>query len=139
MTRQRPAVQAFTADGPILVALLDVIGDLHDLLDARLPRPAEQVGGGPVRIAEPAPAGPPAKAEPVSEPAPEGAPSVPDGEPEKVSEPGPDLPEPPPRAGRGSGLDAWQTFAGLNKVGYAEDASRNDIIAACVAAGVIDE
>ncbi|MFG3710890.1 hypothetical protein [Micromonospora sp. NPDC047730] len=45
----------------------------------------------------------------------------------------------PPRAGAGSGADAWAAFAAANGVQVDADASRNDIIAACVRAGVIAE
>jgi hypothetical protein len=44
----------------------------------------------------------------------------------------------PPRSGRGSGLDAWLAFATQAEVGTAPDMSRDDVIAACEAAGVID-
>jgi hypothetical protein len=133
MTRQRATVQPFTADGPLLVAILDVLGDLHDLLDARLPVPYVK-SGGPVRISEPAPAGPPPKAVPVSEPAPDDARGDDD---EPVTEPAPDLPEPPPRAGRGSSLPAWQSWAALAGVPLTDDMTRDHIIDACITAGVL--
>ncbi|GGX01941.1 hypothetical protein [Streptomyces chryseus] len=44
----------------------------------------------------------------------------------------------PPRSGRGSGIDAWRRFAEQNSVEYATDASREDIIAAAEAAGVVE-
>lgn len=36
----------------------------------------------------------------------------------------------PPKAGRGSGLEAWQKYADDNGITYAEGATRDDIIAA---------
>lgn len=36
----------------------------------------------------------------------------------------------PPRAGKGSGLEAWQKFADDNQISYPEGASRDEIIAA---------
>ncbi len=136
MARPRPAVQAYTADGPVLTAILDVLGDLYDLLDTRLPEAsAEDAGSRVVPVSEPAPAGPPVPAAPVSEPAPDGPPAEqePDDEPEAAEE----LPEPPPRAGRGSGLEAWQAWADLAGVTYPDGASRADIIAACEDAKVL--
>jgi hypothetical protein len=44
---------------------------------------------------------------------------------------------PPPRAGKGSGIGPWRTFAEAHNVACPPDASRDDIIAACEAAGVI--
>lgn len=131
MARERAVVQAFTGDGPILVAIHDVLADLHDLLDARLPRS----DGGPVRISEPAPAGPRPGVVPVSEPAPDGPPEDDD---EPVAEPAPELPEPPPRAGRGSSQTAWQAWAALARVAVDDDMTRDQIIDACVSAGVLD-
>lgn len=46
--------------------------------------------------------------------------------------------DPPPRSGRGSGLEAWGSFAQANGVGVDSDMARDDIIAACEAAGVIE-
>lgn len=46
--------------------------------------------------------------------------------------------EAPPRSGRGSGIEAWRQFAEQNDVGTDSDMSREDIIAACEAAGVIE-
>ncbi|MFD9212088.1 hypothetical protein ACFVY9_03010 [Streptomyces sp. NPDC059544] len=46
--------------------------------------------------------------------------------------------EAPPRAGRGSGIEAWRTFAEQNGVGTDSDMTRDEIIAACEAAGVVD-
>lgn len=46
--------------------------------------------------------------------------------------------EAPPRSGRGSGVDAWRAFAEQHDVEVAADASREDIIAACEAAGVVE-
>ncbi len=138
MARQRPNLGTpFGTDGPWLAAILDALGDIHDLLDVRLrlaepiaePAPARRPAGVPVR--EPAPDAPPPTAVPVAEPAPDDL-----DEPEQEEEQCP-LPPPPPRAGRGSGLDAWQAFANLAGVDYPDDASRADIITACEAAEVI--
>lgn len=38
---------------------------------------------------------------------------------------------PPPLAGRGSGRDAWVTYAETNGVGVTDDMSRDDIVKAC--------
>lgn len=46
--------------------------------------------------------------------------------------------EAPPRSGRGSGVEAWRAFAEQNEVEVAADASREDIIAACEQAGVVE-
>lgn len=145
MRRERPALGTpYGTEGPWLAAIVDVLNDLHDLLDARLPAAPKAEGGGPVRVTEPAPAGPQVGV-PIAEPAPAPAPAPDeadesDAEPVEITEPAPDptpLPDPPPRAGKGSGLEAWQTFADLTNVQYPAEASRNDIIAACVKAGVI--
>jgi hypothetical protein len=45
----------------------------------------------------------------------------------------------PPRSGRGSGVEAWRAFASFCGVTVPADADRNDIIAACDAAGLLDE
>lgn len=132
MARERSVVQAFTGDGPILVAIHDVLADLYDLLAARQAQPDN--GGGPVRISEPAPAGPPPNVAPVSEPAPDDPPEDDD---EAVTEPAPDLPEPPPRAGRGASLAAWQSWATTAGVAVTNNMSRDDIINACESAGVL--
>lgn len=148
MGRERPALGTpFGTDGPWLAAILGVLNDVYDMLDDRLPQAA--ASGEPVPVTEPAPQMRPAKAVPVQEPAPVVPPAPEEDdddedqvEPAKVAEPAPaskpSLPPPPPRAGRGSGLDAWQAFANLAEVTYTADAGRNDIIAACEAAGVID-
>lgn len=47
-----------------------------------------------------------------------------------------DVPE-PSRSGRGSGLEAWRSFAESKGVGVDSDMSRDDIIAACEQAGVV--
>ena len=44
----------------------------------------------------------------------------------------------PPRTGRGSGINAWRDFAAAHSVNVPENASREDIIAACENAGLID-
>lgn len=46
--------------------------------------------------------------------------------------------EAPPRSGRGSGVEAWRQFAEQHAVEVAPDASREDIIAACEAAEVVE-
>jgi hypothetical protein len=120
MARQRPALAVFGTDGPLLAAIVDALCDLHDLLDERLP--ASSSSGGPVRISEPAPAGPPPNTTPVSEPAPDDQ---------------PDLPGPPPRAGRGSSLPAWAGWATAAGVTVTDGMSRDDIITACQTAGVL--
>jgi hypothetical protein len=45
----------------------------------------------------------------------------------------------PPRAGKGSSKDAWVAFAAKHDVSVEDDAARDDIIAALVAAGKIKE
>ncbi|MFG1659074.1 hypothetical protein ACGFIY_21330 [Micromonospora chersina] len=135
-----------------------LLGDIRDRLPEparvqqklvhppRSPRSSGGKGeGGPVPVAEPAPPSPPDKARPVDEP----AESIPPGGARPVSEPAPrraprrgddhaSLPPPPPRAGKGSGKEAWSSFANIAKVPVPDRASRDDIIAACVRAGVID-
>lgn len=131
-------------DGPWLAAILDVLDGLHDLLEERLPAPT------PARpVAEPAPAVEPKRATPVSEPAPARAPSDDeDDEPMKVAEPAPDgapitpvddLPAPPPRVGRGSSEQAWRRWAVTAGVDVDAARSRDDIVAACLRAGVISK
>lgn len=44
----------------------------------------------------------------------------------------------PPRSGKGSGRDAWSMFAAERDVQVPEGASREEIIAACEAAGVVE-
>lgn len=44
----------------------------------------------------------------------------------------------PPRAGRGSGVDAWRAFAAAKEVEVPEDASRDDIVELLEAEGVIE-
>jgi len=140
MPRNRPSLDTgFGVEGPWLAEIANVLSDLHDLLDARLPQPQDDTGKGPVRISEPAPDRPPAQAEPVAEPAPD---EPAEEDPERVTEPAPNLPDrplpdPPRRHGRGSGVEAWQAFADAAGVTYPADASRADIIAACEHAGVI--
>lgn len=152
MSRPRPALGTpFGADGPWLAAILDVLNDLHDLIDDRLPK--ADASGEPVRVQEPAPEEKPAQVRPIQEPAPNGPPMVdeePDDEDEgsglvEVAEPAPadeatarDWPSPPPRSGRGSGLPFWQEFADDAEVPYSPEAGRDDIIAACIRAGVIE-
>lgn len=144
MVRERPRLGTpLGVDGPWLKAINDVLADLYDLLEARLPQP-EQGGGEPVPVAEPEPARKPDKAVPVQEPAPAGPPEQDedeDEEPVEVTEPAPTsapLPDPPRRAGRGSSAEAWRAYAELVGVDVGQDAGRDDIIAACEQAGVIE-
>lgn len=46
--------------------------------------------------------------------------------------------EAPPRTGRGSGVEAWRTFAEQHGVKVDEDMNRDEIIAAAEAAGVVE-
>lgn len=46
--------------------------------------------------------------------------------------------EAPPRSGRGSGIEAWLAFAKQHDVEVDANASRDDVIAACEAAGVVE-
>lgn len=46
---------------------------------------------------------------------------------------------PPPKAGRGSGKEAWAAYAEAKDVEFDADASRDEIIAAVEAAGVPTE
>ncbi|MGW7248823.1 hypothetical protein [Streptomyces decoyicus] len=46
--------------------------------------------------------------------------------------------EPPPRSGKGSGVEAWRAFAERKGVDVDQDATREDVVAACEAAGVVD-
>lgn len=119
----------FSADGPALAALLEAVYDLRDMLDARLPAVTggEPAPAGPVAVSEPAPAGPPA-----GELSPDRSPEV-----VAVSEPAPDDP-PPPRAGRGSSTTAWRAWAGRRNVAVSDEATRDDIIDACRAAGALE-
>ncbi|HEX6969115.1 MAG TPA: hypothetical protein VF174_09935 [Micromonosporaceae bacterium] len=95
-------------------------GVLPDPPDAEAdaePAADNQPGAQEAKPAEPAtPAEPAAAAEPA-------------GEKERM--------QAPPRSGRGSGLDAWQAFAVDHDVEFPDGASRDEIIAACVRAGVI--
>ncbi|MBM0240020.1 hypothetical protein JNW88_28165, partial [Micromonospora sp. ATA32] len=140
---------AITPNDQLLALLLDEVvaqGEvLRRILD-RLPEPVQvqqtlvmtprQPGradgggeGGPVEVTEPArPA--PGGARPVSEPAPKRAPR-------RADDDGTSMP-PPPRSGKGSGVDAWRSFASVAKVNVPDGASRDDIVAACVKARVID-
>lgn len=45
----------------------------------------------------------------------------------------------PPRGGPGASKDAWRNFAAYHQVTVPKQATRDDIIAACVAVGVIEE
>lgn len=46
---------------------------------------------------------------------------------------------PPPQSGKGSSKDAWTDYATANGVDVDPDGTRDDIIAACTAAGVPTE
>jgi hypothetical protein len=46
---------------------------------------------------------------------------------------------PPPKSGKGSGVQAWAEYAATNRVEVAEDATRDDVIAALDAAGIPTE
>jgi hypothetical protein len=46
---------------------------------------------------------------------------------------------PPPKAGRGSGLDAWKAYASVHEVEVPDGASKDDVIAALESAGVPTE
>lgn len=48
-------------------------------------------------------------------------------------------PTPPPKSGAGSSADAWLEYASAQGVDVEQDAKRDDIIAACDAAGVPTE
>ncbi|MFI7009974.1 hypothetical protein [Streptomyces sp. NPDC050145] len=52
--------------------------------------------------------------------------------------PAPAPSEAPPRSGRGSGVEAWRAFAEQHDVEVPAEATRDDVIAACEAAGVIE-
>jgi hypothetical protein len=45
----------------------------------------------------------------------------------------------PPRSGRGSGVEAWRAFAQGHGVGLDDGMSREDIIAACEQAGLVEQ
>ena len=47
--------------------------------------------------------------------------------------------QPPARSGPGSGKEAWAVFAAARQVEVPEGSSRDDIIAACEAAGIVEE
>lgn len=46
--------------------------------------------------------------------------------------------EPPPRSGRGSGVEAWRTWAEAHGVDTDDEMSRDDVIAACEQFGVVE-
>lgn len=78
----------------------------------------------------------------VQEPAPDSAPSVGGkAEVKKAAEPAAVQPkalaEAPARQGRGSSVEAWAAWAAQAGVAVPDGATRNDIIAACVRAGVL--
>lgn len=50
----------------------------------------------------------------------------------------PSTAEAPPRSGRGSGVEAWRKFAEQNGIGTDSDMTREEIIAAAEAAGLIE-
>lgn len=61
---------------------------------------------------------------------------VPDFGPDPASAPA--AGEVPPRAGKGSGREAWAKFAEAAGVAFDAETSRDEIIAACEQAGVIE-
>ena len=129
MKRQLPA--AMTSTDVFMGVLIGQMDELIGIFQDRSGQPPREGGKeGVVRLQEPAT---PLPAEPVQEPAKVTATPSPAEVPERKK-----VPE-PPRAGRGSGFDAWKAFADLVGVTYPADAGRNDIIAACVTAGVITE
>lgn len=73
--RDRGLAPPFTPDGPVLVAILGALDDLHDLIAERL-----------TPIQEPAPDDPPEQAIPVQEPGPD---DPPDKQAQPVQEPAP--------------------------------------------------
>lgn len=127
MGYQRRTALPVSADGPALVAILDTLGDILDLLDDRLPRPVQPKpeGGGVVRLTEPDPPSPSRLVEP-------GPPT-----PAEPATPVAQAPAPPPRHGRGSSAQAWRSWADTVGVRATEDDTRDDIIAACQQAGVL--
>jgi len=96
--------------------------------EVREPQPASPPPARQVEVHEPAP--PPTP--PPEEPAPN-----PGSDPAAVPTAGGGRPDSPPRAGRGSGLDVWRQWADQVGVAYPAEGRRDDIVAACVAAGVI--
>lgn len=93
------------------------------------------VGRTEVPVADPATGGvqnPPAEATGNSSAVPEGAVVETGG-----ITPGQGLPE-PPRAGKGSGVDAWRAYAEQHGVTVDDNAERGEIIAALQDAGVVN-
>lgn len=137
--RDRAVPHAVTADGPFLAAILDTLDDLYDLLDARLPvrvggDAADPAEGGAVRLQEPDQSPTAGRLTEPERPGPADPQS-----PADVPEPVPAENPPPARAGRGSSLDAWRAFATAAGVAFTADDGRDDIIAACEAAGVLEQ
>ncbi len=156
MPRDRSTLGApLGVDGPWLAAILDALDEIACLLRVRLP------GGDPVEpndLAQPwmteriqAEASQPeqdrpaeSKPEPVKvqEPAPDNAPTV-EATPATETaddDANADSPPPPPnRQGRGSSAEAWTAWAEQAGVAVPDGATRNDIIAACIRAGVLSE
>ncbi|RPK74461.1 hypothetical protein [Streptomyces sp. ADI95-17] len=60
------------------------------------------------------------------------------GEDQDDGDQAPRLSNAPPRSGRGSGVEAWRQYAEQHNVEVAADASREDIIAACEAAELVE-
>ncbi|MEU3289899.1 hypothetical protein [Streptomyces longwoodensis] len=56
----------------------------------------------------------------------------------EFTDPGAGRNEAPPRSGRGSGVEAWRAFAERHGVDTDDEMNRDDVIAACEAAGVIE-
>lgn len=124
--------------------LVSAVDRLTVMLRDRLPSPeGQRPVTGLVRLTEPdRPAAPdkvskrvPGRLVEPAVPAP-----VPLVEPNPDPEPEPRVvPDPPPRAGRGSSLTAWQAWADQAGVPYGLDDKRDDIIAAAVGAGLLPE
>jgi hypothetical protein len=138
VVRDRSALGApLGVDGPWLAAILGALDSLHELLAERLPAD----GGHPVPVEEPAAPQRPHRATPVKEPAPAGPPKSDDDGTTPVAEPAPDtapISDPPPRVGRGASAAAWRAWAEIAGVAVTAAASRDDIIDACVRAGVLN-
>lgn len=158
MHRDRSALgQPMGVDGPWLAAILTALDDIHATLGQiynRLPggqavEPNDLASFGreqtstPRKVQEPAPDDAPTIDEALNTPAvtrdiEPGDPGtstegVTDAEADSV-----ERPAPPARAGRGSSAEAWRTWATNAGVTVPDDASRDDIIAACERAGVLD-
>lgn len=143
MARDRQLPPApFGPDGPYLSAILTVLDEIADTVaeirdqqsggrnvepegDAEpVAEPTEPVMATPRKVQEPAPALPPLPEDG------EGGGTV-------DAEPAPTAPH-PPRAGRGSSAEAWRAWATNAGVALVGVDTRDDIIAACELAGVLE-